>query len=54
METKKIENLTDLEIAQEIGNRYQTIMGANNDLIVLNNEIAKRKQTVVAESKDGV
>jgi hypothetical protein len=42
----KIEDLTDLQLAEGAGQLYEQLLRIQSQLISVNNEIAKRKQNV--------
>ena len=48
---KKIEDFTDLELAELSGQTYGQIMVAQNNLQAINSEIARRKETKETEKK---
>lgn len=52
MQNKKLEDFTDIELAETLGQRYQQLMLCQQDIGTINQEIERRKNTIAPELKD--
>lgn len=44
---KQIDTMTDLDLAEAVHQQYQVLMQAQQNIIMVNNEIAKRKVATI-------